>query len=158
MSLQVTEQPQNVPNAPTFPVLIREKTADDRNYILATLSKGLLLEAPYRWMVKPVWRKHHAQLEALIDRASVLVACNPEEPSHIFGYLISEEDPVGPIVHYVYVKDLYRCTGIARRLLAHGVPSLGKKKVHFTHKTKIMTERTCKKYNAVYDPYLLLDK
>jgi GNAT superfamily N-acetyltransferase len=52
----------------------------------------------------------------------VLVACGAEDSDHIYGFACGYDDasaqgvPV-PVLHYIYVKELFRRNGIARTLL-----------------------------------------
>lgn len=60
----------------------------------------------------------HPQLGKLLDRPTVraIVACAP--PAFLYGHIVGETAGPMPVVHYVYVKDPYRETGIARALFA----------------------------------------
>lgn len=55
-------------------------------------------------------------LTEILQRALVLVACSDEEKFQIYGYIVYENtDPF--IVHYIYIKYVYRREGIAGSLL-----------------------------------------
>jgi hypothetical protein len=57
----------------------------------------------------------------LMNASTILVACSPEEPKQIFGYIVAQPAPnavEGAWVHYCYVKNLYRRMGIATSLRA----------------------------------------
>ena len=47
--------------------------------------------------------EHHKVIERLIDNSKVLVACNPEEPSQVYGYIIGEEVDGIFVLHFIYV-------------------------------------------------------
>lgn len=68
----------------------------------------------------PLYRRLFAdRQDALLKRASVLVACDDDDPNTILGYIIFERGDGPPVLHYVQVKrDLMR-KGIANALLAH---------------------------------------
>jgi hypothetical protein len=55
-------------------------------------------------------RVYTGTINQLLARgATVLVACNPDNPNHILGWLCYEFTRDGrPVVHYVYVKSLWR--------------------------------------------------
>lgn len=57
-------------------------------------------------------------IRQLVSRgARVVCAVNPDKPDHVLGWLCFEQTSDGvPVVHYVFVKPLYRKRGIARSL------------------------------------------
>ena len=68
-------------------------------------------------LYKPVYLN---AIKQLLDRgAMVLCAVNPDKPDHILGWICFERtsDSV-PVVHYVFVKPLYRKRGVAKSLFA----------------------------------------
>jgi len=55
-------------------------------------------------------------LTTIFQKALVLVACSDQENDQIYGYIVYEAtDPL--IVHFIYVKYVYRREGIAGELL-----------------------------------------
>ena len=95
------------------------------------------------------------------SRCPVLVAFVSEVPEEIAGWICYEEvfDEVKKlIVHYIYVKPIYRKVGVARMLLnAAGFD--GKEEITATHVTYIQTDNRLDraKYKIVSNPYLLLE-
>lgn len=59
-------------------------------------------------------------IRQLLERgAQVLVACNPDAPDHVLGWICFERTRDDrPVVHYMYTKSLFRRRGVARSLLA----------------------------------------
>lgn len=62
------------------------------------------------------FNQHHKILEQLLPTSTTLVACNSENPGHIFGWLCFQIVDRVMILHYVYIKNLMREQGIAQRL------------------------------------------
>lgn len=55
-------------------------------------------------------------LTTIFQKSLVIIACDQKDPTQIFGYIVYEPlDPV--ILHYVYVKFMYRQHGIGKDLL-----------------------------------------
>jgi GNAT superfamily N-acetyltransferase len=89
-------------------------------------------------------------IKRLIDRSAVSVACSPEDPDQIFGWICMEEpDNSDPVLHYVHVKHVFRRMGVAKALLAH----LLTRPIFYTHHT-IGFERLGLR-QATYNPYLI---
>lgn len=66
----------------------------------------------------------HAQLERVLDRpgSRALIAFEKSEPDFFYGFIAGDTSEETPVVHYVYVKEAYRRSGIARGLFdAFGV-------------------------------------
>jgi hypothetical protein len=85
----------------------------------------------------------------LISRGSIVrVACNPDKPDQILGWLCYEVSARGDkCVHFVYVKDLFRKLGICRALFK--TASIDpKSRFYYTHRTKLARLFE----NAVYEP------
>ena len=58
------------------------------------------------------------RINELLERSTVVMACDPGDPNYILGWAVIE----GPVVHYVYVRQALRRARVAQRLLG-GVPS-----------------------------------
>jgi GNAT superfamily N-acetyltransferase len=90
----------------------------------------------------------HDLVEAALKRSKVVVACNHEDQSQIYGWVCVEPHCQYPIVHYVYVKHPYRSLGIGKALLEeashHGY-------FFFTHDTGAIQKMS---ELCTYNPYL----
>ena len=84
------------------------------------------------------------------DSTKVFIACKPDDPSVIFGYIIAE--PSKAILHYSFTKDAFRRYGVARALFNTAFPHKSKSAVSITHKTKSTIHMTSE---FVYNPFLL---
>lgn len=54
----------------------------------------------------------------LLDRATTLVGCAPDDDDAICGWVCGEKQPSRIIVHYVWVKSFCRGCGVGSKLLA----------------------------------------
>lgn len=50
----------------------------------------------------------------VLRRSYTLIACNPEDPTHVFGFVTFERPNV---VHWIYVKRAYQRVGLGQALL-----------------------------------------
>lgn len=53
------------------------------------------------------------KIKAIIARSSLLIASNPNDEDHVFGWICYERPAV---VHYIYVKQPYRRFGLAQAI------------------------------------------
>ncbi len=61
--------------------------------------------------------------QLLTRGAKVLVACNADKPDHLVGFVCTEHTPRDNILHYVFIRPMYRENGIASLLLeTAGIP------------------------------------
>lgn len=82
-----------------------------RSYRNSPFAKGLSNEKYYN--------QQPAVCMQLMNASTVLIACSPDEPKHILGYIVAQRAPNGAEgvwVHYCYVKELYRRMGVATEL------------------------------------------
>lgn len=63
-----------------------------------------------------VFAVYSEPLDALYARSTVRVACAKDDADAILGYVVT--DPTKGLIHFVYVKSVYRRFGIATALLA----------------------------------------
>lgn len=94
------------------------------------------------------WDGHHDLIERLLERAELVVAHWPEDVGAIVGWTLF--DRTMRILHYVQVKQAFRRSGVARRLLA---PLLDGRPVTYTHKSRGCGELPIPA-NWRFDPYL----
>ena len=134
-------------------LVVRDIKPSDTNYILATWSKGILRECPFRWMSSVVWRKYHAIMEQLLQKAGVVVAANPEDEDHIIGYGIFSHFDV-PVLHWVYVKNKFRGRGIAKGIVQEAIPQFPDQPFAYTHSCQVMQKRAGD-WHGYYDPFFV---
>tara|TARA_R110002167_G_C12560091_1_gene641709 strand:- start:367 stop:825 length:459 start_codon:yes stop_codon:yes gene_type:complete len=98
---------------------------------------------------------HHKLIERIIKDCKVLIACNPSDPSQLYGYIVVGEEEGILVVHFIYVKHTFRNMGIGKTLLDAVGHSSDTASV-YTHHTR-MADKLASKHNFVYHPYLLFD-
>lgn len=129
-------------------VSLRPATQADLNFILSSWVKSYREHAGD--MPGPIYYEGQRNLvTTLLQRCGATIACDPDDPSAIFGYVVSEKRGPVVVVHYVYVKHTLRRLGIARQLLAE----VGARGCHYTHQTKI-GRVIGKKMEAKFNPHL----
>jgi hypothetical protein len=93
------------------------------------------------------------RISRLLERgAQVLLAINPEDASQVLGWACFEKREGADVLHYLYVKSIFRRDfGIARRLLAEAGLGEGLVYTHHTHDWLPLAMRL----RATYRPDLL---
>ena len=92
-----------------LPVIVRELRDTDWHFVCHSWSRNTRLRS------RSALRRAHSWYEELRVRGTrFLVAANPEDEDQIFGWVCFEDN----IVHYIFVKPIYRDQGIARSLFA----------------------------------------
>lgn len=93
----------------------------------------------------------HTNLNRIIDyiilKPGVIVtmASMIDAPEIIIGYVVYEEDPEGTILHWIYVKEAWRKSGIARYLCPPNIKFV----THLTRPGLSLKRR----YGLIYDPF-----
>jgi len=108
-------------------VWIRSEKPGDRNLILSSwLRSALQFPIWHEGRIgspsinlppgggTPLHSVHQSILKKILDHSLVLVASDPEEDDHVFGYCVFEED----CLHWIYVKKDLRRMGLGSYLMA----------------------------------------
>lgn len=101
---------------------VRPPTMKDYPFIMQSWTRSYAREVdPGPLYPRAIADAVHASVQCLLARPGVqlAVATNPSNPWFIFGYVCFERTPDGPILHWVYVKDLYRGVRIGSDLVAY---------------------------------------
>lgn len=96
--------------------------------------------------------QHHILIEGLCKRANILIACDEKNPAEIYGYICSETIEDVMVIHFMYIKEMYRKFGVGSFL----AETAGFKKdapIFYTHRT-FNAQDLEKKFALVYNPYL----
>jgi hypothetical protein len=100
----------------------RPATDKDWPFILQSWTRSYAREVdPGPLAPRAVADAVHASVTRLLEKpgVEVAVATNPHNAWFIFGYVVFERAADGPILHWVYVKDLYRGMRIGSDLVAY---------------------------------------
>ena len=79
-----------------------------RSYRKSPYSKGIPTQIYYPYQ--------RAIIESLIDQSQTLVASNINDEDQLIGYICFEKT-TPPILHYLYVKKIFRRLGVAKQML-----------------------------------------
>jgi GNAT superfamily N-acetyltransferase len=86
-------------------------------------------------------------ITSILARGNLTVACSPEDPDQILGWVAWED---GGTVHYVYVKDPWRQDGLGRELVEHVI---GAAPWRYTHRTQAGERLLDRLPPGTWDPY-----
>lgn len=93
-------------------------TADDKSFVASTYLKNFYRSHPIKFVPSSLYyRPQSAILERLIRDGSVLVACYPECPAELAGYVLYQETRTALALHWLYVRHSLRRRGVGRTLL-----------------------------------------
>jgi len=139
-----------------LPIRLRPACKDDIPLIFNSWLKSYRNSLFARFIDNTIFfTEHHKIIEKLLASNDVIVACNQEDPSQVYGYICAGKVDGFFVLHYIYVKHTYRNMGIGRELLnwfSHD-PSTAS---IYTHHTRT-AERLCGKFNFIYHPYLIFN-
>jgi len=141
-------------STPRPPVRLRVAVAEDISFIFNSWLKSYRNSNQAHLVCNSIYfSEQHKLIERLVKDSKVIVACNNEDPTQLYGYICAGNIEGIFCLHYLYVKHSFRGLGIATALInafEHDVSSAG----IFTHMTKPM-ERLAIRFNLVYHPYIL---
>lgn len=101
-------------------VTLRPLTNNDLPMILSAWLRGAYHLCPaFRDMPKSLFYGiHEPNVKRIISLSDTLIACDPEDPSHILGFITFRDYKHFTVVHWLYVKQQFRGFKLARHLLS----------------------------------------
>jgi len=138
------------------PIRIRKAEASDVGFIFSSWLKSYRDSFFAQNITTTIfYSEHHKVIERLLKGCDVYVACNDNDVSELYGFICGERIEGLFVLHYVYVKQMYRSLGIATMLLntySHDSSTAAL----YTHHNKV-SQKLAAKYNLVHSPYLALN-
>ncbi len=139
-----------------LPIRLRKANQEDVSFIF----NSWLRSYKHSLFARPVtntifYAEHHKIIERLLKTNQVVIACNDNDPSQIYGFICGGHIDNIFCLHYIYVKHSFRSLGVGKALLnafQHN-PSTA---AVYTHHTR-WADKLGARYNLVYHPYLLFD-
>ena len=124
-------------------ILIRDIHEDDLAFIFSTWLLGLRYgNEAYKEIDKDVYFSNYKKvIDQLLKCSQVRVACLPDDPSVVLGYVVYESTRL----HWVFVKKAFRKLSIASQLLPKDITS-------YSHVTTMI--KSFKPIEWKYDPFL----
>lgn len=139
-----------------LPVVIREASEGDVSFLFSSWLKSFRKGTMCYGVDDTIYfNEQHKLVERLLLSSKVLLACEPEDPANIYGYLVYEKIDNIMVIHYAYVKHTFRCMGVFNALFAASGQDKNLGGAH-THTTSLAS-RLALKYNLIYHPYILMN-
>lgn len=107
-------------------VALRQRLSGDVPFIFSSWLKSYCkakerrlarVDRTARFDVRAYYESQDCTINRLLKRCEVLVACGPAEPSDLFGYVVFGRGEDSCVLHWVYVKQIFRRMGLARHLI-----------------------------------------
>ncbi len=139
--------------------IIRKALPEDISFIYSSWLKSFRYGSTANKLIRTnvFFTNYREVLDSILAKSLTLVACLPDSPEVILGYMVYEED----ILHYCFIKHSFRRLGIASSLLEQ--TGLKDSEVQVTHMTNELsgffdTLILVKGLKLEYNPFLLYDK
>ena len=122
-------------------ILLRKPEPDERalRLVLDSWCKTVAAEPPWDFstphhtppLPHPIMiYEHDTLLKKIIHNSTLTLACDPDDPDTVWGYICTDDD----ILHFIYVKSAFRGFGIGGCLLRSA--DLPESKVIISHRTE----------------------
>lgn len=141
--------------------VIREPRATDLGFISETWARGAASVDPWRLIPREIQRAaQDKHMRRCLDTANTVVAAIPNDEDEIVGWMCSEL--VGGLltIHWIYVKQLYRCMGTATQIVNDIYPGYldSGKPIMATQWSKHCQRWIRRRYDVLYDPYMVAER
>lgn len=134
-------------------IRFRPANEEDISFIFSSWLKSFRNSQFAKNLVNSVYfTEHHKVIEKIVKSSHVIVACNEQDTSQIYGWICAQQVDGIFCLHYIYVKHPFRKMGLARALInffEHGKDCAGV----YTHHTRVF-EILAIKFNLIYHPYI----
>lgn len=91
---------------------------EDKDFIYHSWLKNYKNSRFAKQIPHDLFYKHHTPIvHDIVEHEEVIVACNPDDIDHIYGYLVGEYVEEGACIHWIYVKGSFKRFGIATALI-----------------------------------------
>jgi hypothetical protein len=123
-----------------FEVAFRPAEGGDVGYIVTGWLESFHDANPEARLVRFARYKNpmRRRIKEILETAHVLMACDPADPDHLYGFICFEKIGLAPVIHYVYVSQLRRSVGLARGLATEALRILGGSAwAEYTHHTYV---------------------
>jgi ribosomal protein S18 acetylase RimI-like enzyme len=144
------------PKQDKLPILLRPANKDDVGFIFNSWLKSFRGSAHAAPISNEIYySEHHKVIERILQYYDVVIACNEQDPSQIYGFICAGNTDSIFTLHYVYIKHTFRRMGIANALL-NSFEHSEEYAAIYTHNSK-SAAHLAKKYNFIYHPYVAMD-
>lgn len=149
---------------PKMPLKLRLAREGDRNFIYNSWLKQMEGAYVTHGIPKRIYYAIHPEIITdLLQCSKTIMAVNPEDDDHIYGYITFFPDYENNrlIMHFVFVKSSYRKFGVATALKQsmYDLESdlMDNPSLVATHSTERMCSKNflSEKWRFIYNPYLL---
>lgn len=123
-------------------LILRPANESDKNFLLSTWLKSYYVHGnAYRKPNQTIYYKEHQEfIKRKLESCIVTIATTTEDETQIIGYIVNDPE----CTHYLYVKNLFRGFGIAKKLME------GNKRPTYSHHTSYSDQVN---KGMSYDPY-----
>lgn len=121
-----------------LPIQYRQYQPDDESFIFSSWLKSYRnTEDCARMTNDTYFSLYKAVVAKALQNSHTIMACNPSDPTQVYGYLCYKYEDDIPVIQYVYVKFTYRKLGIVRDLVQSVIPTVKSNPLVVTHANRI---------------------
>lgn len=136
-----------------MPIHIREALASDIPFIFNSWLSVMRAETPKDISNDIFFSNHHKLVEKALMRSRTCVAVNPEDHNQIYGFIVGTKKPC--VLHFAYVKGIFRRMGIANQLIS---TLFDKEKEAECSQKAFGIEFISRKIKTKFNPYLIFQE
>jgi hypothetical protein len=126
---------------------------EDRGVVLANWVRQIRAMKPFDRMDPSEFQRHKdCVIEPIVARCTPVMAAHPDDTNQVFGWVCGEVKDYDQILHFIYVRGVFRRFGFGNALMRVQFPALGKRPLYYTHRTNAM-KHFVDKWQAKWDPY-----
>lgn len=141
---------------------LRHIRREDEKLIYSSWLKGSYEFSPNNFIPRELFLEHQSRLiQHCLNTFSTLILCHPDDPDEIFGYICYSLVGKLLIVHWLYLKNMWRKINTGESMVPYLLdelhPTWRDEPIIVTQFSKHFKKHK-DKYNLVFNPYYLEGK
>lgn len=110
--------------AQTPEYVLRGLVDADRGFVFSAWIRGAYEVEPTCYQPRARFETHQrAHIDRCLALATTMVACHPDSPGDLFGFVCMSNIGGVAVVHWIYVRGMWRKRGIARSIIQRLAPN-----------------------------------
>ncbi len=97
-----------------IPYILRKMTDTDEAFVYNSFLRSYHDHYPMKFIPDTLYFRPQTDIiDFLLDTAECLIACFPEDPDAIIGWILHQRVSDAEVIHYMYIKTQHRHKGMA---------------------------------------------
>lgn len=137
-----------------IPYLLRLALPEDHSFIYNTFLETFRKISPNQFISEEIYYSHQRErIRYLLKHSQTNIICDLDNPNHIQGYIIYDFISQYLVLHWMYLKNVYRRCDKSRQVLREIYPLLEKEPIICSHYSGSIFDHLKDQLQLTYNPF-----